>query len=314
MFLKKLFIYSLLCLGLSAADIKYGVISDNGGKPFMQDRYRVNINKSQIFFGVFDGHGSNEDGHMVAELVSSRIYRNIVKDNIYFKANKILQAIVLGFQKTNDELPDYQEIKKNGSTGSVVLIKNNRLYYGYVGDSKIVVASKNSYSESIDHKMIGNGDSFSDEYHRIKALAIKNEIDYSYFIKESRSKENFFRLTVPWSSKRLAMTRSFGDKELHPYLISEPDVHSIFINDAEFVIIASDGLWDVVSASEAINIVERENIHVHKINCKIAAVKLVKLALQRWQAHSSKADNITVMVIDLKQFHKNKVKDLISNE
>lgn len=42
------------------------------------------------------------------------------------------------------------------------------------------------------------------------------------------------------------MARAFGDKSLKMHLSSEPDVTlDIIDDDAEFVILASDGLWKV---------------------------------------------------------------------
>lgn len=45
---------------------------------------------------------------------------------------------------------------------------------------------------------------------------------------------------------QLAVSRAFGDKTLKKHLSSEPDVaEEVIDEDAEFVILASDGLWKV---------------------------------------------------------------------
>ena len=45
----------------------------------------------------------------------------------------------------------------------------------------------------------------------------------------------------------LAVTRGFGDKNLKRWVSSKPDVTKIKITpECEFVILASDGLWDKV--------------------------------------------------------------------
>lgn len=45
---------------------------------------------------------------------------------------------------------------------------------------------------------------------------------------------------------QLAVSRAFGDKSLKKHLSSEPHVEEEIIDDdAEFVILASDGLWKV---------------------------------------------------------------------
>ena len=51
---------------------------------------------------------------------------------------------------------------------------------------------------------------------------------------------------VPRVDGQLAVSMAFGDKSLKKHLSSEPHVTVEVINDgAEFVILASDGLWKV---------------------------------------------------------------------
>jgi protein phosphatase 2C len=55
----------------------------------------------------------------------------------------------------------------------------------------------------------------------------------------------------------LAMSRAIGDSYLKPYVISDPEVKVLERKDGEdeFLILASDGLWDVVSNEVACNVV-----------------------------------------------------------
>ena len=49
---------------------------------------------------------------------------------------------------------------------------------------------------------------------------------------------------------QLAVSRAFGDKNLKSHLRSDPDVQSADIGpDTDLLIIASDGLWKVISFS-----------------------------------------------------------------
>lgn len=51
---------------------------------------------------------------------------------------------------------------------------------------------------------------------------------------------------VPRVDGQLAVARAFGDKSLKRHVSSEPDIAVEQIDDdAEFVILASDGLWKV---------------------------------------------------------------------
>lgn len=51
---------------------------------------------------------------------------------------------------------------------------------------------------------------------------------------------------------QLAITRAIGDTELKPYITSEPEIVSFQLEgDEDFIIMASDGLWDEVSNDQA---------------------------------------------------------------
>lgn len=55
---------------------------------------------------------------------------------------------------------------------------------------------------------------------------------------------------VPRVDGQLAVARAFGDKSLKMHLSSEPYVTvEIIDDDAEFLILASDGLWKVLVLS-----------------------------------------------------------------
>ncbi|KAI8010575.1 putative protein phosphatase 2C 39 [Camellia lanceoleosa] len=59
---------------------------------------------------------------------------------------------------------------------------------------------------------------------------------------------------VPRVDGQLAVARAFGDKTLKRHLSSEPDVVMELIDDdTEFIILASDGLWKVMSNQDAVD-------------------------------------------------------------
>ena len=100
-----------------------------------------------------------------------------------------------------------------------------------------------------------------------------------------------------------------GDRYLKPYVIAEPEVQCIKrSDDDECLILASDGLWDVMSNEVVCDIARRA------LNCRRngngnastesseeecaaaqAAALLTKLALAK-----GSGDNISVVVVDLK--------------
>ncbi|XP_056849248.1 protein phosphatase 2C 3-like [Raphanus sativus] len=148
---------------------------------------------------------------------------------------------------------------------------------------------------------------------------------------------------IYWDGPRvlgvLAMSRAIGDNYLKPYVSSEPEVTvTDRTEEDEFLILASDGLWDVVTNEAACAMVhmylnkrgggrgrrretqdecsdgkEDEKVVVGSSKsgkkgeiadkaCTEASVLLTKLALAK---HSS--DNVSVVVVDLRRRRKRHV-------
>ncbi|XP_020252561.1 protein phosphatase 1B-like [Asparagus officinalis] len=104
----------------------------------------------------------------------------------------------------------------------------------------------------------------------------------------------------------LATSRSIGDYYLKPYVTSEPEVAvTNRTEDDEFLILASDGLWDVISNEVACKITRRclsgraAKIFPQAIggsSAAEAAAFLAELAMSR-----GSRDNISVVVVELKR-------------
>jgi len=89
----------------------------------------------------------------------------------------------------------------------------------------------------------------------------------------------------------LAVTRALGDFEMKKHgVIATPEFirRQIFAGD-EFLIVASDGLWDVIDDQTAVNIV----IQAGSLNQGVQ--KLISTALQ-----NGTTDNITIFIMSLK--------------
>ncbi|KAF8097098.1 hypothetical protein N665_0294s0004 [Sinapis alba] len=85
----------------------------------------------------------------------------------------------------------------------------------------------------------------------------------------------------------LAVSRSFGDRLLKEYVIADPEIQEEKIDDSlEFLILASDGLWDVFSNEEAVAVVKEVE------EPEESTKKLVGEAIKR-----GSADNITCVVV-----------------
>src|SRR5690606_24844600 len=89
----------------------------------------------------------------------------------------------------------------------------------------------------------------------------------------------------------LALSRAVGDVSLQPHVTYEPQVVVVTIKEEmEFIIIACDGLWDVISSEMAVKIVKEENDPV-----KAAVI------LKDYAYSLGSTDNISVIVYRFKK-------------
>lgn len=175
----------------------------------------------------------------------------------------------------------------DGSTAVSVLIVNRTVYCSNIGDSRAVLSCQGRAKDlSTDHKP-----SLDSERTRIEKLGGK-VIYYG-----------------TWRVQGvLAVSRSFGDRRLKTYVSAEPEVtkHTLQEGD-DFLILASDGLWDVLSSQAAVDIVKQALADTADMsngnggegaNCfgdvKEAAKRLTNAA---YAYHSM--DNITALVVKL---------------
>ncbi|RVW72286.1 putative protein phosphatase 2C 8 [Vitis vinifera] len=123
---------------------------------------------------------------------------------------------------------------------------------------------------------------------------------------------------INWDGYRvlgvLATSRSIGDQHLKPFVISEPEVTVSERTDAdEFLILASDGLWDVISNEVACQVVRRcldgqagrirkiENGRSsHAIEAKSRVAEAATLLVEMAMGRGSR-DNISAIVVELKK-------------
>lgn len=88
----------------------------------------------------------------------------------------------------------------------------------------------------------------------------------------------------------LAVTRSLGDNSMKDFVVGKPYTTETALGDEDsFLIIACDGLWDVTSDQEAVDLIQ------HVEDAQEAARVLLKHALSNFST-----DNVSVMVI---RFH-----------
>ncbi|XP_029122488.1 probable protein phosphatase 2C 11 isoform X2 [Elaeis guineensis] len=251
-------------IGSRNGRFSYGYSAFKGKRASMEDFYETRIaevdGQMVAFFGVFDGHG----GPRAAEYLRIHLFKNLSNHPDFIKDTK--SAIVEVFRQTDTAYIDEEkgQQKDAGSTASTVLLLGDRLFVANVGDSRVVASrSGSAIPLSIDHKP-----DRSDERQRIENAG------------------GFVIWAGTWRvGGVLAVSRAFGDKLLKPYVVAEPEIQEEDIKGVEFLIIASDGLWNVVS-NEAVDIVQGIS------DAETSARKLIEEAYSR-----GSNDNITCIVV-----------------
>ena len=173
-------------------------------------------------FGIFDGHGGDFVSKYLKENFASVLEKNI-KINYSSNFRSILKTSIESIDK---DLEKFNEAENCGSTGTIVIVNNNSLYCANVGDSKCFYISKNNVVQiSEDHNCTNQNE--RDELKKKGVLIFQNRVFGC-----------------------LALTRAFGDNALKKDEVGcEPSIKKIFLdkNNVKFIIIASDGIWDVVN-------------------------------------------------------------------
>ena len=179
--------------------------------PDLTTDYKVSL------FGIFDGHGGND----VVKFVKDRLPQ-LIKNHLNDLCPVEL-AFKNSFEKVDQELK-YFDSEYIGTTATLVLFKDNKIYCANVGDSKAFIIYEKTYKQiSSDHKC-----SVEDEAQRIRNMGGK--------ISKNRV------------MGQLILTRTLGDLYVKQFgVINTPDISVTEINSGvKYVILASDGVWDVI--------------------------------------------------------------------
>jgi serine/threonine protein phosphatase PrpC len=237
----------------------------------------LNKNLNLSYFGLFDGHSGKEVGVYLMENFHKILSQEIINNNNINLMNfdNMKNVINNSFAKTNSEINQQNFKNETGSTATILIIYNDNnsptkrsFICANVGDTKAFMVNKQEIKlMTKDHKC-----SDKSEVKRIK--------DSGGIV---------FRERVFGT---LMLTRSFGDKEMKKYGVTYmPDIYYHHIKgDDLYIIIGSDGVWDVVEEGEIFKLCQ-ENISSNELSKKI-----IKLAKDR-ETH----DNISCIVIKLNE-------------
>mmetsp|Transcript_14116 Transcript_14116/g.19656 ORF Transcript_14116/g.19656 Transcript_14116/m.19656 type:complete len:492 (+) Transcript_14116:302-1777(+) len=220
----------------------------------------------QSFYGVYDGHS----GRAAAEFCRIHLHINILNDSMF--AENPAAAFRNGYLKTNTEFIALasKESNTSGTTAVTILVRQDCIYSANVGDSEAVLCK-------------------AGKAHPITCAHLPSKDDEKERIQKSNG-------TVVWYGSwrvngLLAVSRSIGDYNLDNLVIAEPYVTRIErTGDEQFIVIGTDGLWDVFTHQEACDFINeklKEEIPTENI-----AQQVVDEAMRK-----KSTDNVTALVI-----------------
>ncbi|CAA7397262.1 unnamed protein product [Spirodela intermedia] len=266
------------------------------------------------FFGIYDGHG----GSQVANYCRHRMHMALMEEiknlecasesigekdrqklwesaftNCFLKVDAEVGGTAHGSTGSgNDCCAEPVAPETVGSTSVVAVICSSHIIVANCGDSRAVLCrGKQPLPLSADHKP-----DREDEYARIEAAGGK---------------------VIQWRGYRvsgvLAMSRSIGDRYLKPWVIPDPEVNGVRrTKEDDCLILATDGLWDVMTNEEACTAARKRILAWHKKNGATATASTERYSgadpaaqaaagyLARLAHQKGSEDNITVIVIDLR--------------
>jgi len=278
----------------TASGLTWGVSAIQGRRPYMEDAYQVaqfagDRTAARVglthWFAVYDGHGGKRAAawahkHLLAKVVQTIGSKSAGAQLHDEESRRALldAACTEAFLATDGEFVRHARVHAipDGSTAICCMMQTisgggRRLLVANVGDSRCAMVRSDGSGQalSFDHKP-----NRPDERARVEACGGAVVFAGCWRVQGD-----------------LAVSRAFGDCHLKPFGVSaEPELTTFDVEDnAAFLVLASDGLWDVVDESQCAKAVLRSR------DTQQAARTLCDLATTL-----GSMDNITALVVDLR--------------
>ncbi|XP_010486022.1 PREDICTED: probable protein phosphatase 2C 34 isoform X2 [Camelina sativa] len=294
---KDLILRSSGCINADGSNNLASVFSRRGEKGVNQDCAIVwegfGCQEDMIFCGIFDGHGPW--GHFVSKQVRNSMPISLLcnwKETLsqttlaepetdLDESDKKLQRFAIwkySYLKTCEavdrELEHHRKIDSfnSGTTALTVVRQGEVMYIANVGDSRAVLATVSDEGSLVAVQLtVDFKPNLPQEEERI--IGCNGRV---FCLQDEPGVHRVWQPEEEYPG--LAMSRAFGDYCIKEYgLVSVPEVtqRHISIRD-QFVILATDGVWDVISNQEAIDIVSSTDDRPK------AAKRLVQQAVKAW--------------------------------
>ena len=267
-----------------------------------------NCTKTALF-GVFDGHGVK--GELVAEYAMNEITQRLHKHS-KFKSN-LDAAFTQTYLRVDSDIERRQDVEPyhSGTTACVAVLRDDKLSVSNVGDSRAVIGRRRhgrdkSYSLPGGPTIPGHA-----RYECIELTKDQNASDPVEWKRVTRAGGYVARPIEPGLPTRiyldkectlvgLAMSRSIGDWNMKRVgVIATPVVtHHTVTDRDEFLIVASDGIWEFIDSDDAVRIVG--DCLDRGWTASEASIQLIRYAMKTWRKHEGDyRDDCTAIVVRL---------------
>lgn len=272
-------------LGDFIPKLRSGEWCDIGDRCHMEDTYVCIGNLAKNFgydklneevvslYGVFDGHM----GKAAAQYVRDHLPRIIVEDTDF--PLKLEKVVMRSFKEVDTAFAKSCTLEtslSSGTTALTAMIFGRSLLVANAGDCRAVLSRRGNACEmSNDHRPCCPTE-------RLRIESLGGSVDDGYL------------------NGLLGVTRALGDWHLEGMkemsggggpLSAEPELKLVTLNkEDEFLIIASDGIWEVFTSQNAIDFARRR-LQEHN-DVKLCCKQVVEEAIKR-----GATDNLTVVVV-----------------
>eukprot|EP00756_Hemistasia_phaeocysticola_P026180 Hpha_TRINITY_DN16046_c5_g1::TRINITY_DN16046_c5_g1_i4::g.117963::m.117963 len=181
-------------------------------------------------FCCFDGHGGRGCSEWMSKRLPDYLQRRILEH-----PSAITKALQLGFE---DAEADWQREEgaedASGTCAVAAVVLHSQLWVAWSGDCRAVLSREGTAVQvTEDHQ---------------PALASERER-----IERAGGSVSITRDGKARVGGKLAVTRSFGDPRRHVGVIAKPEVKHMPLRGEEFLVLATDGVWDVMTPQEVVN-------------------------------------------------------------
>ncbi|KAF5841103.1 phosphatase 2C-like domain-containing protein [Dunaliella salina] len=289
---------------------EYGFKAEQGLRGNMEDELHAQWNEAQdyLFLGCYDGHG----GTASAQWLKAHLHQTV--------AEKLKEGVSTGedpgstlasaFKHADNLLLEHlqgdDELEQTGSTATVAIVRQDGVSVANVGDSQacIMRRDRSLVQLTTPHRVYGpKSQAIADEVARVKAAGgwvydgrVCNILAVSRAFGDWEMKGIGLAKLLSAGVERGYWPQEFADKQnftSDPVIVNPATASADLTEEDEFLVVSTDGLWDVMQPREAMLYARKELLRGK--SAQEVAESLVEVALKRYSS-----DNISTLVVDFK--------------